>query len=102
METKLEVILPRIAALEGHFDSRPSDVAEQRRRDELIQYVTMLTSYGTALTPSSQLRRFEEQLRSWFKEQESQGLTDHAQGDSGVFGRLEDIQEAILNYQVRS
>jgi len=97
---KVEVLLPRIAALEEHFDSRPSDVAEQRRRDELKQCVTMLGSYGTALTLSSQLRRFGEQLRSWTEEQESQGPTDHIQGDDGAFGLLEDMQEAILNYQV--
>ena len=102
MGNKVEVLLPRIAALEEHFDSRPSDVAEQRRRDELIQYVTILSSYGTALTLSSQLRCFGEQLQSWLEEQESQGLTDHIQGDDRSFGLLENIQEAILNYQVRS
>ena len=99
---KVEVLLPRIAALEKHFDSRPSDVAEQRRRDELIRYVTMLTSHGTTLTLSSRLGRLEEQLRSWFEEQKSHGPANRIQGDDGAFGPLEDIQEAILNYQVRS
>ena len=101
MGNKLEILLPRVAALEEHFDSRPSDVAEQRRRDELIRYVTMLTSYNTAPTLSSQLRRFEAQLQSWFEEQQSQGLADHVEGDDSAFGLLEDTQEAILNYQVR-
>ena len=102
MGNKVEVLLPRIAALEEHFDSRPSDVAEQRLRDELIQCVTMLTSHGTALTLSSQLGRFEEQLRLWFEERESQGQADHVRGDDGASNLLEDIQEAILNYQVHS
>ena len=102
MGNKVEVLLPRIAALEKHFDSRPSDVAEQRLRDELMQYVTMFTSYDTALILSSQLRRLEEQLRSWFEEQETHGLAGHVQGDDSAFGLLEDMQEAILNYQVRS
>ena len=100
MGNKIEVLLPRIAALEEHFGSRPRDVAEQRRRDELIRYVTMLTSNDTAPTPPSQLRRFEAQLQSWFEEQQSQELADHVEGDDSTFGLLEDIQEAILNYQV--
>lgn len=35
---KTEDLLSRIVALEKHFDSRPSDVAEQRRRDQLRWY----------------------------------------------------------------
>ena len=62
----------------------------------------MLTLYGTALTLPRQLRCFEEQLRSSFEEQQSQGLADHVEGDGSTFGLLEDIQEAILNYQVCS
>ena len=62
----------------------------------------MLTSYGTALTLPRQLRCFEQQLRSLFEEQQSQGLADQVEGDNGTFGLLEDIQEAILKYQVRS
>ena len=102
MGNKVEVLLPRVAALEEHFDSRPGDVAEQRRRDELIQYATMLTSYDTALTLSSQLRRFGEQLWSWFGRQQSQGLAGHVEHNDGAFDLLEDVQEAVLNYQVRS
>ena len=102
MENEVKVLLPQIVALEGHFDSCPTDVAGQGRRDELKQYATMLSSHGTPLTLSSQLRGFEEQLRSRIEEQESQGLVDRAQGDDGVFGLLEDMQEAILSYQVRS
>ena len=63
---------------------------------------TMLTSHGTALTLSSQLRRFEEQLQSWFEERESQGQADHVQSDDGALNLLEDTREGILNYQVRS
>lgn len=35
----IELLLSRIVALEECFDSRPGDVAEQRRRDDLIMYV---------------------------------------------------------------
>ena len=76
-------------------------MAEQRRRDEMIRHVTMLASYGTGLTFSRQLRCFEEQLQSSFEERQSHGLADQVEGDDGAFGLLEDIQEAVLNYQVR-
>ena len=39
MESSIKNFLPRIIAWEEHFDSRPGDVAEHRRRVELIQYV---------------------------------------------------------------
>ena len=39
MGEKIEGLLSRIVALENDFDSRPSDVAEQRRRDGLRLYV---------------------------------------------------------------
>jgi len=35
----IELLLSHIVVLEERFDSRPSDVAELRRRDELEQYV---------------------------------------------------------------
>ena len=41
MENKIEILLSHVVALEELFDSRPGDVAEQRRRDELIQYAVV-------------------------------------------------------------
>ena len=38
---KIEILLSHVIALEECFDSRPGDVAEQRRRDELIRYVAV-------------------------------------------------------------
>ena len=38
VENKIGGILSRVVSLEEHFNSRPSDVAEQRRRDDLIWY----------------------------------------------------------------
>ena len=38
MGNKVENLFPRIIALEERFDSRPTDVAEQRHRDELLGY----------------------------------------------------------------
>ena len=39
VESSIKNIFPRIIALEEHLDSRPGDVAEHRRREELIRYV---------------------------------------------------------------
>jgi hypothetical protein len=36
-------MLSRVAAVEEQFDSPPSDMMEQRRRDELILYVMIMT-----------------------------------------------------------
>ena len=38
VENSIKKFLPRIVTLEEHFDSRPGDVAEHRRREELIWY----------------------------------------------------------------
>lgn len=38
---EVEHLLSRVVVLEERFDSRPDDVAEQRRRDELIRYVVV-------------------------------------------------------------
>ena len=40
MENKVANLLPRIVALEERFDSPPGEVAEQRRRSDLIRYAT--------------------------------------------------------------
>ena len=39
VENKVEVLLSHVVALEECFDSRPGDVTEQRRRDQLIRCV---------------------------------------------------------------
>ena len=42
---KIEDLLSRIVALEECFDSRPDDVAEQRRRNELRWFVIIPQLY---------------------------------------------------------
>ena len=41
MRNKIESLLSRVAALEEDFATRPGVVDEQRRRHELILYVTV-------------------------------------------------------------
>jgi hypothetical protein len=38
MEKKIEALRSCIVMLEERFNSRPSDVADQRRRDNLLRY----------------------------------------------------------------
>ncbi|KAF9786483.1 hypothetical protein BJ322DRAFT_789980 [Thelephora terrestris] len=81
---KIGNLLPRVAALEEHFDSRPADVAEMRGRDELIR----------------KFKGIETQLRSLSEKPEWQQLTDHARDNEDVLGLLDDLQEAIVGYQM--
>ena len=37
-ETKIKILVGCITALDERFDSKPSDIAEQRRRKDLIWY----------------------------------------------------------------
>ena len=42
MNSRIENLLSRVVSLEERLNSRPSDVADQRRREELIRYVIVL------------------------------------------------------------
>ena len=102
MENKVANLLPRIVALEERFDTRPGDVAEQRRRDDLIRYNTILSLFTPQCSfPISKLKAIEEQLRLSDR-QELPLPTGHAQVSEDLLQPLEALQEAILNYQVRS
>lgn len=39
MANRIEILLSHVVVLEERLDSRPSDIAEQRRRDDLIRFV---------------------------------------------------------------
>ena len=75
-------------------------MVDQRRRDELIQYVTVIL-YFRCSYPSSKLDVIGGQLRLLSEEQGLSRLTDHLQDDD-LFQSLDDLQEAILDYRVRS
>ena len=98
---KLSNLISRIVALESCFDSRPSDVEEQRRRDDLIRCVTVPALLPICSFPPRKLEAINEQLPLF---SEKSGLirpADYVQASEVAFRLLEDIQEAILNYQVR-
>ena len=42
VETKIKVLVGCTTVLEEQFDSKPSDVAEQRRRDVVIRYAIVI------------------------------------------------------------
>ena len=50
VRNKIEGLLPRIVGLEARFAAPPGDVAELRRRSDLIRYVVTST-LDTMLSP---------------------------------------------------
>ena len=101
MNNRIENLLSRVVSLEERFNSRPSDVADQRRRDELIRYVTVLL-YSRCSFPSSKLDVVGGRLQSLAEKPGLSQLTDHVQDNDDLFRPLDDLQEAIFDYQVRS
>ena len=102
MGNRVANLIPRITALEDSFDSPPSGVPEQRRRGDLIRCATIppVRLYSRRSFPPSKLNGIEEQLQPFSKNQESPRPVDHAQVGEDLFRLLEDLQEAILDYQV--
>ena len=101
MNNRIENLLSHVVSLEERFNSRPSDVADQRRRDELIRYVTVFL-HSRRSFPSSKLDVVGGELRLLAEKLGLPRPTDLVQGDNDLFRPLDDLQEAILNYQVRS
>ena len=101
MNNRIKNLLSRVVSLEECFNSRPIDVTDQRRRNKLIEYVTDFL-YSRCSFLSSKLSAIEEQLRLLSGKQGLPWLTDHVQDDGDLLRSLEDLQEAILGYRVRS
>ena len=76
-------------------------MADQRRRDELIRYVVVLL-YSRCSFPSSKLDVVGGELRLLAEKQELPRPTDLVQGNDDLFRPLDNLQEAILDYRVRS
>ena len=102
MGNRVANLLWRITVLEERFDSPPSGVPEQRRRGDLIGYETVLRVRPRPQHsfPLSGLNEIGEQLRSASEKLESLRPDDNVQASEDVFKLLEDLQEAILDYQV--
>ncbi|KAF9642095.1 hypothetical protein BDM02DRAFT_2703619, partial [Thelephora ganbajun] len=81
---KIEVLLSRIEALEARFATPPGNVAEQRRRSELIR----------------KFRGIEGQLWTLSEKRGPRQLGEHVQDDEGASGLLEDLREIISAYQM--
>ena len=102
VENKISNLLSRIVALEDCFDSPPSSVPDQRRRDDLIRCGATIPPLLPVLIPLSKLDAIRNQLRLFSEKSESLLSADDVQTNEDAFQLLEDIQEAILDYQVRS
>ena len=101
MNNRIKNLLSRVVSLEECFNSRPIDVTDQRRRNKLIEYVTDFL-YSRCSFPSSKLNAIGEQLRLLSEKQGVPHLTDHVQDDGDLLRFLGDLQEATLDYRVRS
>ncbi|KAF9642638.1 WD40 repeat-like protein [Thelephora ganbajun] len=81
---KIEYLLSRVVALEERFYSHPDDVVEQRHRGKLIR------EFG----------RIEGQLRFLSKKPGPEQLAGHTRYSEEVYRLLEDLREAIFDYQM--
>ena len=98
---RIENLLSRVVSLEECFNSLPIDETDQRRRFESIRYVAVLF-YSRYSFPSSKLNAVGEQLQLLSENQGLPRLTDYVQDDDNLFRSLDDLQEAIFDYRVRS
>ena len=64
--------------------------------------MSQLIPYARCSFPPSELNKIEERLRPLSAKLGSSRLVDHVQDDEDVLRNLEDLQEAILDYQVCS
>ena len=62
----------------------------------------MLILHVRCSSPARKLKNIEERLRSSSEKLASSKLVDRVQGDEEVLQHLEDLREAIFDYQVRS
>ena len=99
MNDRIKNLLSRVVSLEECFNSLPIDETDQRRRFESIQYVTVLL-YSRCSFPSSKLDVVRGELRLLLSEK--QGLPQLDAQDDDLLRPLDDLQEAILDYRVRS
>lgn len=64
---KVEDLLSRIVVLENHLDSCPSDVVEQRRRDELCRCVAIFRFRFSAEFLSASLKTSKSNCCPWLR-----------------------------------
>ncbi|KAF9786263.1 hypothetical protein BJ322DRAFT_775760 [Thelephora terrestris] len=84
VKEKIDVLHSRIGVLEEVFGKPTRDEAEKNRRKELLTKLTATEETLQSLTQKSALLRF----------------TDHVQDNEDVSGLLEDLREAINDYQM--
>ena len=102
MNNRIENLLPHVVILEERLNLRPSDVAEQRHRDELIRYVAIPPFLFDSYSLLASLISIEQRLQFFHGNPRSPLLTGHTQDGEHVFQPLEDLREAMLYYQVHS
>ncbi|KAF8493168.1 hypothetical protein F5888DRAFT_1908745 [Russula emetica] len=81
---KIQDLCSRIAALEVIFGAPAGDVVEEKRRNGLLL----------------KLEEIEKQLKPLCEKSSLQRFAEHVQDDEEISGFLEDLQEAIGDYQM--
>ncbi|KAF9784004.1 hypothetical protein BJ322DRAFT_890154 [Thelephora terrestris] len=84
VKDKVESLRSRVAALEKIFEKPTDDEAETTRRGEL----------------KTKFKTIEETLRSFSQKTLIPRIVDHVKDDEDVSGLLEDLREAINDYQM--
>ena len=87
--------------LETIFEEPSDDREEQMRRDGLLQYVTV-PPLDSRLSSSRKFKDIERQLRLLSGKSALQQFAEHVQDKDEVSALLEDLKEAISDYQVGS
>ena len=64
--------------------------------------MTMSTIQISRRSSSSKLEGFEKRLQTLYRKSSLRRFAEHVQDDEEISGLLEDLQEAINDYQVRS
>ncbi|KAF9786828.1 hypothetical protein BJ322DRAFT_1217819 [Thelephora terrestris] len=84
VKDKVGTLVSRVAALQAVFEKPADDKAEERRRDELKTKMETIEKTWRSLHPKSPGLR----------------VTDYIHNREDVFGLLEDLREAIDDYQM--
>jgi hypothetical protein len=89
----------RITKLAKLFRQPASD---KKRREELLMYASGISAQTGCLNPARKFKDIEEQLRSLGGKSVPLRFVDNVQDGEDVTGLLDDLQEALNDYMVRS
>jgi len=102
VKQKIGVLLSRVNAVEVLLDSPISDDGEEKRRNDLLRFDHHFPTRETNRTWSSKIKQIEAQLRSLYEKGSFPRFAQQAEDDEASTRLLEDLREAIADYQASS